>query len=265
METYLIDTHCHLNYEYDNGKTPSDLVEACLVNDVKYQITIATDHTNFDVVQKISESLPSVFHTIGVHPHEASLVTPEILESMKTFLKHPKCVAVGEIGLDYYYDHSDREKQRIECSSQLDIAIEMGKPVVIHSRDGEDDLLEMLTDYAKELKGDYSPGVIHCFSGTEKFARSCLDLGFYISLSGIFTFKNTEPLRQMVKNFPIDRLLVETDSPFLAPVPMRGKKCEPFMVKHTALKLAEVLGLPFDELSRITSANAKKCFNLPIA
>lgn len=264
MEPFLIDTHCHLNYEYDQGRTPADLVEACLVNDVKYQITIATDHTNFDTVQKISEQFPSVFHTIGVHPHEASLVTPEILQSMRDYLKHPKCVAVGEIGLDYYYDHSDREKQRIECASQLQIALEMNKPVVIHSRDGEDDLLDMLTDHARDLKGSESPGVIHCFSGTESFAKACIDLGFYISLSGIFTFKNSESLRDMVKRLPIDRLLVETDSPFLAPVPMRGKKCEPYMVKHTALKLAEVLGVPFDELSRITSANAKKCFRLPI-
>jgi TatD DNase family protein len=265
MQTFLIDTHCHLNYEFDHGKTAADLVEACLVNDVKYQITIATEHSNFEIVQKISEQFPSVFHTIGVHPHEASLVTPEILDSMRAYLKHPKCVAVGEIGLDYYYDHSDREKQRLECASQLDIAIEAKKPVVIHSRDGEDDLLEMLTDYARKLTGGYSPGVIHCFSGTENFARACIDLGFYISLSGIFTFKNSEPLRQMVKQFPLDRLMVETDSPFLAPVPMRGKKCEPYMVKHTALKLAEVLGISFDELSQITSANAKKCFQLPIA
>ena len=264
MESFLIDTHCHLNYEYDNGRTATQLVEACLMNNVKYQITIATDHTNFEAVQKISESFPSVFHTIGIHPHEASLVTPEILALMKTYLNHPKCVAVGEIGLDYFYEHSDREKQKLECASQLEIALEAKKPVVIHSRDGEEDLLDMLVDYARDLKGGYSPGVIHCFSGTEKFARACLDLGFYISLSGIFTFKTTEDLRQMVKGFPIDRLLVETDAPFLAPVPMRGRKCEPAMVKHTALKLAEVMGLPFDDLARITSENAKKCFNLPI-
>ncbi len=264
MQYYLIDTHCHLNYEYDDGKTAAQLVEACLMSDVKYQITIATDHTNFEAVQKISESFPSVFHTIGIHPHEASLVTPEILSSMKAFLKHPKCVAVGEIGLDYYYEHSDREKQKTECTAQLEIALEAKKPVVIHSRDGEEDLLVLLKDYVSKLDGTYSPGVIHCFSGTENFARACLDLGFYISLSGIFTFKNTEALRQMVKGFPVDRLLVETDAPFLAPVPLRGKKCEPAMVKHTAMKLAEVLGLPFEELARITSENAKTCFQLPI-
>lgn len=264
MQNYLIDTHCHLNYEYDHGKTPAQLVEACLMNNIKYQITIATDHTNFEEVQKISENFPSVFHSIGVHPHEASQVTPEILQSMRTYLKHPKCVAVGEIGLDYYYEHSDRQKQKDECTAQLAIALEVKKPVVIHSRDGEEDLLVILKDYASKHDGTYSLGVIHCFSGTEAFARACIDLGFYISLSGIFTFKTTEDLRQMVKGFPVDRLLVETDAPFLAPVPMRGKKCEPVMVKHTAMKLAEVLALPFDDLARITSENAKKCFALPI-
>lgn len=263
-EVFLIDTHCHLNYEYDGGKTPAQLIEACLMNQVKYQITIATDHTNFAEVQKISETFPSVYHSIGVHPHEASLVTDEILKSMRTYLDHPKCVAVGELGLDYYYEHSDRQKQQKECEAQAEIALDAKKPLVVHSRDGEDDLLPILNRYAKKVSSTNSPGVIHCFSGTEKFARACLDLGFYISLSGIFTFKNTEDLRQMVKGFPIDRLLVETDAPFLAPVPMRGKKCEPFMVKHTALKLAEVLRLPFDEIALKTSENAKRCFSLPI-
>jgi TatD DNase family protein len=260
----LIDTHCHLNYEYDAGKGPAELVAEAVQNGVSTLITIATDHHNFEAVQKISEQFKNVYHTIGVHPHEASLVTPEVLTLMRGYLEHPKCVAIGEIGLDYYYEHSDRNKQKEECRAQMELAIQVKKPIVVHSRDGEEDLLPLLTDYASRQTGP-SKGVIHCFSGTEAFARSCLDLGFYISLSGIFTFKNSESLRQMTRGFPIDRLLVETDSPFLAPAPLRGKKCEPFMVKHTALKLAEVLGLPFDELAQITTENAKKCFVLPEA
>ena len=259
----LIDTHCHLNYDYDGGKQPADLVREAEENGIHALITIATEEANFETVRKISESFPHVFHTIGVHPHEASLVTEETLKLMRPLLDHPKCVAVGEIGLDYYYDHSDRKKQQIECASQAELALDAKKPLVIHSRDGEDDLLVILKDYAKKKTSGYSPGVIHCFSGTEAFARECLDLGFYISLSGIFTFKNSESLRQMIKGFPLDRLLVETDSPFLAPVPMRGKKCEPSMVKHTALKLAEVLGMPFEDLAALTTKNAKQCFNLP--
>lgn len=258
----LIDTHCHLNYDYDGGKTPSDLVNEAATNGVHTLITIATEEANFDAVRKISETFPNVFHTIGVHPHEASLVTEQTLKIMRPLLDHPKCVAVGEIGLDYYYDHSDRKKQQLECEAQAEVALDAKKPLVIHSRDGEDDLLAILKAYAKKMSGDYSPGVIHCFSGSEAFALACLDLGFYISLSGIFTFKNSEPLRQMVKGFRYDRLLVETDSPFLAPIPMRGKKCEPAMVKHTALKLAEVLGLPFEELAALTTENAKRCFKI---
>jgi TatD DNase family protein len=258
----LIDTHCHLNYDYDAGKTPADLVREAGENGVGTLITIATDHNNFDVVQKISEQFANVYHTIGVHPHEASLVTPGILESMKGYLAHPKAVAVGEIGLDYYYEHSDRSKQREECGAQLEIAIETKKPVVIHSRDGEEDLLPMLSSYAKRQKGSASLGVIHCFTGTREFGKACLDLGFYISISGILTFKNSESLRETVRSFPLDRLLVETDSPFLAPAPLRGKKCEPFMVKHTALKLAEVMGVDFAELETITTRNAKACFGL---
>ena len=261
--SFLIDTHCHLNYEYDGGKGPADLVKDCADAGVDYLITIATEQANFNEVQKISESFPNVFHSIGVHPHEASMVNDETLRFMRPFLDHPKCVAVGEIGLDYYYEHSDRTKQQQECWSQMELAIDAKKPLVIHSRDGEDDLLPLLTRYAKAMPVGASPGVIHCFSGTEPFARACLDLGFFISLSGIFTFKNTDSLRQMVKGFPRDRLLVETDSPYLAPVPMRGKKCEPAMVKHTALKMAEVLGMSFDELAQMTSKNSIRCFNLP--
>jgi TatD DNase family protein len=182
---------------------------------------------------------------------------------MRDYLKHTKCVAVGEIGLDYYYEHSEREKQKKECQAQLEIAVETKKPVVIHSRDGEDDLLPMLASYAKRQSGAASLGVIHCFSGTETFGRACLDLGFYISISGILTFKNSEALRQTIRTFPLERLLVETDSPFLAPAPLRGKKCEPFMVKHTALKLADLFGVSFEELSTITTRNARACFGLP--
>lgn len=259
----LIDTHCHLNYEYDGGKGPAELVREAVASGVKTLITIATEPSNFEAVQKISEEFENVYHSIGVHPHDASQVNAAILELMRPFLTHPKCVAVGEIGLDYFYEHTDRAKQKEECWAQMELAIDARKPIVIHSRDGEEDLLPLLTRYAKQVTAGRSPGVIHCFSGSENFGRACLDLGFYISLSGIFTFKTSEPLRQMVKGFPISRLLVETDSPFLAPIPMRGRKCEPAMVKHTAMKLAEVLEMPFEELANLTSENAKNCFHLP--
>lgn len=259
----IIDTHCHLNFEYDQGKTAADLVREAGEHGVTALITIGTEPANFEVVRKISESFENVFHTIGVHPHDASQVNDEILKQMRPFLNHPKCVAVGEIGLDYYYDHSDRGKQRAECEAQIELALDAKKPLVIHSRDGEDDLLKILKPYAARHSGGYSLGVIHCFSGSEDFARACIDLGFYISFSGIFTFKNSESLRTMARGFPIDRILVETDSPFLAPVPMRGRKCEPYMVKFTAMKLAEVLGQNLEEVTQQTTQNAIDCFGLP--
>jgi TatD DNase family protein len=264
MQPFLIDTHCHLNYDYDNGKTAVDLVRECSENGVSHLITIGTEPENFDTVQQISNQFPNVFHTIGVHPHDASKVDDQVLSVMRPYLNHPKCVAVGEIGLDYYYEHSDRLKQQKECEAQIELALDSKKPLVIHSRDGEDDLLKILKPYASRHPGGYSLGVIHCFSGSEDFAQACIDLGFYISFSGIFTFKNSESLRLMAKRFPFERLLVETDAPFLAPVPLRGKKCEPYMVKFTALKLAEVLGLPFEEVARQTTKNAIACFGLPI-
>jgi len=178
----LIDTHCHLNYDYDGGKSPSDLVKEALDSGVQTLITIATEHANFKAVQEISERFKNVYHTIGVHPHEASLVNPEVLAFMRPFLDHPKCVAVGEIGLDYYYEHSDRKKQIEECAAQMELAVDAKKPLVIHSRDGEEDLLPLLTQFANKNKNGNSPGVIHCFSGTENFAKRCLDLGYYISL-----------------------------------------------------------------------------------
>ena len=133
--SFLIDTHCHLNYDYEGGKTPADLIRECKENGVDYLITIGTDQAGFEAVQKISESFPNVFHTIGIHPHEADEVTPEVLKFMRPFLDHPKCVAVGEIGLDYYYDHSDRKKQQQECIAQAELALDVKKPIVIHSRD----------------------------------------------------------------------------------------------------------------------------------
>lgn len=262
----LIDSHCHLTYPYE-GKTAQELVTEAQSQGVGYLITIATEPSNFKSCQEISEGYSNVYHSIGVHPHDTSQVTPQILHEMKSFLTHPKCVAVGEIGLDYYYEHTDRKKQQDECWAQLELALEFKKPVIIHSRDAEDDLLTLLKQYARtyqQQQSTHSLGVIHCFSGTPDFAKECIELGFYISFSGILTFKNAEAIRIVATQIPKERILVETDAPFLAPVPLRGKKCEPFMVKHTALKLSEVLKLPFDDVVRLTFENTKKCFQLAL-
>lgn len=257
----LIDSHCHLNYDYA-PKTADDLIREARANDVIAMVTIGTDLPTIAEVQALSEKYPDVYHTVGVHPHDASTLSDADTELLLNAGRHPKCRGIGEIGLDYHYDNSPRDIQRQRLDQQLEIALTLAKPIVIHSREGEDDLLRSLTAYAKRLPADAVPGIIHCFTGTEAFGRACLELGFYISFSGILTFKNAQEVRACAAAFPLERLLVETDSPFLAPIPHRGKKCEPSMVKLTAMKLAEIKGLDFPAVAAATTANAKRVFGI---
>ncbi len=255
------DSHCHLDYDYD-GKTTETLLEDARAKGVVGFTTIGTEVPRWPALEAISEKFDDVFHTIGVHPHDSKDLTDEGLVELKQRALHPKCRAIGEIGLDYHYDHSPRETQKKRLDDQLEIAIETKQPIVIHSREGEDDLLVALKRYAARSKAARAPGIIHCFSGTEKFARGCLDLGFLISISGIVTFKKSQELRTTIQRLPIRQLLVETDAPFLAPEPFRGKKCEPAMVVQTGLKLAELFGVPAAELAAITTKNAHEFFRV---
>jgi TatD DNase family protein len=262
MTPEWIDSHCHLNYDYSPKSIDQVITEATSAG-VKTLLTVATDLAMLDSMVALSEKYPQVFHSVGVHPHEAITLQPGDLEKLRKAAAHPKCKAIGELGLDYHYDHSPREVQITQLESQLQLALELKLPVIIHSREAEEDLLKSLTHYAKQVSGGRSPGVIHCFSGTPHFGQACLDLGFYISFSGILTFKTANEIRETAKLFPMDRLLVETDSPYLAPAPHRGKKCEPSMVLLTGAKLAEIKGLSVAEVAQITSANSRKLFNLP--
>ena len=257
----LIDSHCHLNYDY-SPKTTEDLIQEAQNSGVNTLITIGTELPTLSLIQKISEAHEQVFHTIGIHPHEAETWTEQDLHTLEAAAKQPQCRAIGEIGLDYYYDHSPREIQKHKLELQLDLALRLNQPVVIHCRNAEEDLLIAIRNYTKKVKSGIIPGVIHCFSGTESFGKSCLDLGFFVSFSGILTFKNAEEIRTSARNFPLNQLLVETDSPYLAPIPFRGKKCEPSMVRYTAQKLAEVKGLSFTEVANATTENARKLFRL---
>ncbi len=257
----LIDTHCHLNYDYA-PKTADDLVREAREAGVEKLITIGTDIDSIDAIQKISEQYENVYHTLGVHPHDVEKISDQDLGILEKRAQHPKCKAIGEIGLDYYYEHSQRQVQIQRLEQQLELALKLQLPVVIHSRDGEDDLLVALRHYCGKLKNGKIPGVIHCFTGTIPFGQQCIDLGFYISFSGILTFKNAEDVRAAARLFPMERLLVETDSPYLAPVPFRGKKCEPAMVKFTAQKLAEVKGMGVDEVAAKTTENAQRVFGI---
>jgi TatD DNase family protein len=257
----LIDSHCHLNYDYA-PKSVDDLVREALDAGVTKLMTVGTEIGTLDAMVAISERFEHVYHTVGIHPHEAATISPADLDRLEKAAKHPKCRAIGEIGLDYHYDHSPRDIQRKQLDQQLELALSTGLPVVIHAREAEEDLLAALTAYARRVPSGRIPGVIHCFSGTRAFGQGCLDIGFYISFSGILTFKTAEDLRECARVFPLDRLLVETDSPYLAPIPYRGKKCEPSMVRMTAQKLAEVRGIPLDEVARATTANARRVFGI---
>lgn len=258
----LIDSHCHLNYDYD-GKTVADLISDAAANGVSNLVAISVDIETHSEVVAISEKFPNVFHTVGLHPHEGMHWKASDADYIRKAAKHPKCRGIGELGLDYYYESSPREQQIAALRAQLELALEVELPIIVHSRDAEADLFPELEAYAKRVKPGNQVGVIHCFTGTKDFGQKCIDLGFYISFSGILTFKNAEDLRVAAKSYPLDRILVETDSPFLAPIPFRGKKGEPRMVLETAKKLAEVKGLSFEEVAKATTANSKRLFNLP--
>lgn len=259
----LIDSHCHLDYDFAPKSSAEILKEGREAGIVAF-LTIGTGVSHIGDLQKLSDENPDVFHTVGIHPHEAELFLGEKADpkfsswrsDLALGLKHPKCKAVGEIGLDYYYEHSARKEQQELLDAQLTLAQEAKLPIVVHSREGEADLLPHLQRFG-------GPGVIHCFSGTMEFGKRCLDLGFYISFSGILTFKKAEEVQQAARAFPLDRILVETDAPYLAPIPHRGKKCEPSMVKLTALKLAELKGLSLEEVAEVTTQNSINLFNLP--
>ena len=274
----LIDSHCHLDYDY-LPKTETDLIREAQSVGVTTLITMGTEIDSIPKVEAISARQPRVFYTVGIHPHQAITMKDGDLALLEAASQNPKCRAIGEIGLDYHYDHSPRDVQHKCLKTQLDLALRVRLPVVIHCREAEEDLLKYLTEYVENsiqsarttqtttLPGTvepstHIPGVIHCFTGTQSFGEACLKLGFYISFSGVLTFKTADSIRTCAKAFPIERLLVETDAPYLAPVPYRGKKCEPSMVKFTAQKLAEVKALSLEEVARITTQNAKRVFGL---
>lgn len=265
----LVDTHCHLDYDYAPA-TVDEVIAAARADGIGRFVTIGVDLGSAERLPRLAERFDDVWFTLGVHPHDAqSLEDAEAaagggggdpLDAFRALRSHPKLAAIGEIGLDYHYEHSPKPAQRKWVKRQLDLALELGLPVVIHSREGEADLLPELLAYAARVPAGRAPGIIHCFTGTAEFARACVAAGFCVSFSGILTFKNSEALRAVARELPLDRVLVETDSPYLAPVPFRGKKCEPRMVKQTALVLAELKGVSFEELARVTGENAARVF-----
>jgi len=252
----LADSHCHLNYKGLVERRDEVLANA-RARGVTAMLNIATRESEWDDVVAAAESEPDIWATVGIHPHEADQHPDVDTAKLVARAAHPRVVGIGETGLDYYYDHSDRDRQKTSFRSHIAAARETGLPIVVHTRDAEDDTATILRE--EMGKGAY-PGVIHCFTASDAFADIALDLGFYISISGIVTFKNARELQTTAARLPIARLLVETDAPFLAPVPHRGKPGEPAFVADTAAFLANLRGESVEELTRRTAENFHALF-----
>jgi TatD DNase family protein len=251
--SFWIDVHAHLD-KLEEG--PEQALQMSQAAGVQRVITIGTEPADLPVVLELSEKLaPMVFCTLGIHPHEAGLWDQRVGDDIRAKALRPRVVGLGEMGLDYYYNNSTPQTQKRAFQDQLELASELGLPVEIHTRDAEEDTVEIL----RGMKGKVR-GIIHCFTGTKWLAQQCLDLGYDISLSGVLTFKNAQALRDIAVFVPLDRLHVETDAPFLAPVPQRGKKNTPSYMVHTAQTLAQIKAISLEELKDQVWKNATRLF-----
>jgi TatD DNase family protein len=253
----LVDSHCHLDYP-DLQKDFSGVMARAKSAGVETMLAIGTKLRDFDAVRAIAEANDNVFCTVGIHPHEAANERTAA-DALLALADHPKIVGIGETGLDYFYEKSPREAQAENFRAHMRAAYASGLPLVVHTRDADADTADLLNWAHRELPGTI--GVLHCFTSSLELAQKAIDLGFYISISGIVTFKNAEDLRATVRALPIERLLVETDSPYLAPVPKRGKPCEPSYVLHTAAFVADLKGVGLPELAKTTSDNFYRLFS----
>ena len=252
----LIDSHCHLDYPALSEDLDAVVARANGAG-IAGMVTICTKVSEFPQVAAIAEKHRNIYCTAGLHPHEAEREAELTVDDLLTCASHPKCVAIGETGLDFYYQHSPREIQATQFRNHIAAARQSDLPLIVHTRDADAETGNILADEMGQ--GAYT-GLIHCFSAGWQLAERALDLGLYISISGIVTFKNADAIRDVVAKLPLDRLLVETDSPYLAPVPKRGKRNEPAFVIHTADKVAEIKGIPRAELDRITAQNFFQLF-----
>ncbi len=253
----MIDSHCHLDHEpmYSDLK---NVLNRSKDSGVEKILSICTTNDSFHKIIEIIKIDPIIYGTYGIHPHETStdIVTKE--EIIKNASSNKKIIAIGESGLDFYYNHSDKEKQISSFKLHIEAAIDLNIPIIVHSRNAEKETFDILNDYK-----NYKPKILmHCFTGSTDFANKLLTLESYFSASGIITFKNSSVLQETFRLIPNDKLLIETDSPYLAPVPLRGKKNEPSYIKHTLEKLADIKNISVDKIEKITSQNFNLLFNL---
>jgi TatD DNase family protein len=253
----LVDSHCHLDFP-DFAPELDATVARARAAGIGRMVTIGTHLTKARPVIEIAERFDGVMATVGLHPHHAvdelDLAT---VENIAALADHPKVIAIGETGLDYFYDHSPRETQRESFRRHIRAALQLGLPVIVHTRDAEDDTMQILTE---EGAGKGLTGLIHCFSSSRQLAEKALEIGFSLSFSGIVTFKKSEELRAIARDVPLERMLVETDAPYLAPVPHRGKRNEPAFVAHTAAVLADLKGVTPEAFAEATTANFRALF-----
>jgi TatD DNase family protein len=254
----IIDSHAHLDYEQLSSDLGAVLQRAGDAG-VTQVITIGVKLTTADAPKRIADAHDNVWCSVGVHPHNAdSEPDATNVDAILAAADHPKCVAIGEAGLDYFYDYATPRQQADSFRAQIAVARRLDLPIIVHSRDADEDMAEILED---EMGKGMFRGVMHCFSSGPDLARRAIDIGFYLSFSGILTFNKADELRDIAASVPEDRLLVETDSPYLAPVPHRGRSNEPAFTAHTLAKLAEIRGKSVDEMAAITRANTLRLFN----
>jgi len=251
------DSHCHLNYKGLVEEQQAVLARARAAG-VEAMLNISTRQSEWDEVVGLAERELDVWASVGIHPHEADAHPDVQTATLVERARHPRVVGIGESGLDFYYDHSDRDRQRASFRAHIAAARETGLPIIVHTRDAEDDTYSILSE--EMGKGAFA-GVIHCFTASQDFADKALELGLFVSISGIVTFKNAKALQDSARTIPADRLLIETDSPFLAPVPHRGRPCEPAFVADTARFLADLRGESVEELAERTGTNFRTLFS----
>ncbi|HOA39975.1 MAG TPA: TatD family hydrolase [Halanaerobiales bacterium] len=253
----LIDTHAHLDSSRFN-KDRAEVIKNARDTGVSYIVNIGADLKSSRYSVKLAREYPFIFATVGIHPHDAISLDANVLAELEKLAGEEKVVAIGEIGLDYYYDHSPRDIQRAAFIDQLVLAKKLNLPIVVHSREAEEDTISILKEHYRQG----GTGILHCFSGSLKMAREALELGFYLAFGGIVTFKNAGGLLEVLEELPLDRILLETDCPYLSPVPYRGKRNEPAYLPYVAEKIGEIKGVSLEEVAEITTANAIRVYNL---
>ena len=254
----MIDSHCHLDHSPLYEKL-NEVIKRAQLAGVKFFLTISTSLKNFETVKTIISKYENIYGTLGIHPHETNdHVNVDKKKLLELKGRNNKIIGIGETGLDYYYQNSDKLIQKKKFIEHIEAAIDLGLPIIVHSREAEIDTFNILKDFSS-----MNPKILmHCFSGSSNFSRNLLDIGAYISLSGIITFKKSIKLQEIASSIPIDRLLIETDSPFLAPEPKRGSTNEPSFIKYTAQKLAEIKNISYEDLIVYTSNNFIKLFSI---